>query len=220
MHVVHEYASVSGWENASAWASQASCKAVNAILAGIHFTDCHVPLVTAVFQVPGCKTLPLLDAFPGTRYSVESLAEWALYPRLHPEGFPCVAPDGLAPSSPAYARWEEYCKRAEREYITIAKKLSAPETAISIVPASVANSVTIEAPADILYRAIYRVLQRFAEDPCKPLRPLFRSLLEEARQNCEPLFGSLYDRFITYTLATQPGKDDEDAQVAGKGEGN
>lgn len=215
MLVTYERVVSFGWNCAEVWAKKLSYKQRNRLF------DCNpvgvsAPVIHIDFRVAAAKVPALVQLFTPLVID-QSTAAQALYPRLYPDGFECISPGGVETGAPAYIRWKEYCERAEREYITFAKTLSVPDVAEYLLPACVAHNVSVDVDAATLYIILDRVFDRFAESQYHPLRPLFRTLLEEYAPQCDTLFGTLYDRFCVHR---NPEEEElEDAEMAGEGEG-
>lgn len=207
MFVTYERVVCFGFPQAEQWAKTISYKQRN------RFFDRNPvgvapPVVHIDFRVPAIKVPALMQLFSPLAADT-STARQALYPRIYPDGLECIPPEDIDTNSPTFIRWKEYCIRAEREYITFAKVIATKTAAEFLLPACLAHNVSVDVDVATLYRQIDRVFDRYAENQFKPLRPLFRVLLAEYYDQCDTLFGTLYDRFCVYKEEEEQEDTDE-----------
>lgn len=209
MNVTFERVVCTGWRFAEEWAQSLSSKQLNRFLAryplGFAAPQIQLEFRVASFKVPG-----LVHLFGGA-VEDENTALRALYPRLYPEGFDVIPPAELEKETALYRRWEDYCRRAEREYRSVAKTVASKIEGEYFLPACVAHNVTVVTSVVNVYNAIPYVFDRFTQEYLKGLRPLFRRLLEDYTPECDTLLGTLYDRYCVY--------HEEEQEIEGEGEG-
>lgn len=219
MKVVEEQVTSAYWEYVDIWASGIRLTELSRIQAGIPMStaDFDIPPVQLMFKIPEWKLAGLVTLLNGCIWADEPTGPRALAPRTYPEGSECIPPPGAEEGTTHFLLWKECCLRAEKEYISFAKKLGNIDMATCFLPSSVAHIITVHARVDVVYQMIRCAMSYYALPITQPLKPLFRELLITANSFVPRLFGRLYERYILKPLQTE--EEDDDAEMADEGEG-